>query len=213
LIQIDDAGSGSLIGGTYIGILRIETNEYYHDVIPIKLYSETNFKKKLYLDYSRDIVARALKALDADRNEPIMVCRGYMFDEARKYLSSKNYSYTSSKIGSPLQLTIEKSFEDYAVSLGLPREFIKFTKYPFHFHRLLRWVYADYSNRAKLCKTGWKSWKKYGHLNIDYYTDYIYKSSYYCLKCGKKIPDFSSVKVIKFMSNMPNVIYLHKSCP
>jgi len=28
LIQIDNAGSGSLIGGTSIGILRVETTEY-----------------------------------------------------------------------------------------------------------------------------------------------------------------------------------------
>lgn len=127
--------------------------------------------------------------------------------------SINNYNYNNIKISEPLQNIIEKSFEDYSVSLGLPRDFIKFTKYPFHFHRLLRWVYADYNERNKLCKTGWKSWEKYGHLKVDSYYDFIYKCNYYCLKCGKKISDFSNVKVIKYYSNMDNMLYLHKTCP
>lgn len=213
MIQIDDAGSGSLVGGTYIGLMRVETGEYYTGLIPVKFYCEEYFKKKLYLKCTSDIVKKGLKTLHAPRDEEIMICRGYMFDEARKYLSERNINFVSSKIENPLQIKIESSFEEYAISLGLPREFIKFTKYPFHFHRLLRWVYADYDNRIKLCKTGWKSWKKYGSLDITTYNDFIYRSSYYCLKCGKKIYDKSQVKVIKYVSNMPNTIYIHKRCP
>jgi hypothetical protein len=213
MIQIDDAGSGSLVGGTYIGALRVETKEYYYDLIPIKLYNEKYFKKKFYLEYTNSIVKKAINVLKIDKAEPIMICQGYMFDDVRRYLSNNNYDYTSTKINEPLQSVIEKSFEDYSVSLGLPRDFLKYTKFPFHFHRLLRWVYADYNERNKLCKTGWKSWQKYGHLKLDCYNDFIYKSNYYCLKCGKKIHDFSDVKVIKYISNMNNMLYLHKTCP
>lgn len=213
MIQIDDAGSGSLVGGTLIGILRVESGEYYSEIIPIRLYSEKNFKIKLYLKYTTGIVKRAFKALDVQKDEIIAVCRGYMFDDLRKHLTAGHYKYISTKIGEPLQSKIEMSFEDYVVSLGLPRDFIKFTKYPFHFHRLLRWVYADYENRSKLCKTGWKSWHKYGYLKLDTCTDFIYNGNFHCLKCGKKIQKYSSVKVIKFTSNMPNIIYLHRSCP
>jgi len=213
LIQIDDAGSGSLVGGTYIGVLRKDSMEYYCDVIPIKLYTEENFKRKLYLQYTTNIIKKAFKTLNVSSDELITICQGYMFDDARKYLYEHNYSYTDAKIGEPLQSIIEKSFEDYVVTLGLPRDFIKFTKYPFHFHRLLRWVYANYNTRAKLCKTGWKSWQKYSQLKLDTYTDFIYNDNYYCLRCGKKIPKFSPVKVIRFNSNRPNILYLHKSCP
>jgi len=212
LIQIDDAGSGSLIGGTYIGMLRVESNEYYSELIPIKLYNEKYFKGKKYLEYTTEIVKRGLKALNIDKDELISVCRGYMFDDVVKYLRANNYNFISAKIEEPLQSRIESSFEDYIVTLGLPREFIKFTKYPFHFHRLLRWVYADYDNRSKLCKTGWKSWQKYKSLRVKTYNDIIYNNNYYCLKCGKKIERFSKVKVIEYTSNMPNIIYLHKSC-
>ena len=213
MIQIDDAGSGSLIGGTYIGVLRTETGQYYSDVIPITLYNQENFKKKYYLDYACTIVEDAFMAMDVKNSEEIQICQGYMFDEVRKYLHDKGYNYTSTSISNPLQSIVEKSFENYSVSLGLYPDFVKYTRYPFHFHRLLRWVYADYNNRQKYCKTGWKSWKKYGHLQLVTYTDYVYSSNYYCLKCGKRIDSFSSVKVIKYVSNAPNIIYLHSVCP
>lgn len=213
MIQIDDAGSGSLIGGTYIGIIRKETGEFYSDIIPIKLYNEKYFKKKLYLEYTSKIVKDAFKFLNIGKDELISICQGYMFDDVRARLSKGNYLFINNKIGEPLQSTIEKSFENYIISLGLPREFIKFTKYPFHFHRLLRWVYADYNDRVSLCKTGWKSWQKYGHLIIDTNFDVLYNNNYYCLKCGKQISKFSPVKVIRYVSNMPNTIYLHRFCP
>jgi hypothetical protein len=212
LIYIDDAGSGSLVGGTIIGTLRKETGEYYYDMIPIRLYNQKYFKKKLYLDYTVKIIQDSFKKLGVSTEEPIAICRGYMFDSAREFLKKNKYAFESTKIEDPLQSVVEKTFEDYIISLGLPAEFIKFAKYPFHFHHLLRWVYADYSSRSKLCKTGWKSWQKYGYLMPVTYTDFVYTSKYYCLKCGKRIPDFSPVKVIKYTSNMPNILFLHKIC-
>lgn len=212
MIQIDDAGSGSLIGGTLIGIMRIETGEYYCEIIPIKLYNEQNFKSKKYLTFTTEIIKRSMKKLKIYNDEQIQICQGYMFDDARKYLKENNYIFESVKIEEPLQSIIEKSFEEYVIALGIPENYIKFTKYPFHFHRLLRWVYADYKKRSKICKTGWKSWQKYGHLNTESYSDYIYRSKFYCLKCGKKIVDNSPVKAITYFSNMNNTIYIHKSC-
>ncbi|KPU44863.1 hypothetical protein OXPF_13410 [Oxobacter pfennigii] len=213
MILIDDAGSGSLVGGTLIGLLRVETKEFYSEVIPIKLYNQNNFEKKHYLSYTTDIVKRAFKHLNVEKDENVHICRGYMFDDVRKYFAENNILYEDAKIEDPLQSLIEGSFEDYVVTLGLPRNYIKFTKYPFHFHRLLRWIYADYTNRSKLCKTGWKSWQKYSNLKVKTYTDTVYTNNYYCLKCGKKINRSSSVKVIEYVSNMPNTIYLHKTCP
>ena len=47
MIQIDDSGSGSLIGGTGIGILNTDTNEYYFDIIPLKYYQTELYQKKI----------------------------------------------------------------------------------------------------------------------------------------------------------------------
>jgi hypothetical protein len=212
MIQIDDAGSGSLVGGTCIGILRKETGEYHYRIIPVHLFNEANFKNKTYIYYTTEVVKNALKKLSVRKKEEILICQGYMFEDTRKFLAREKYSFSNSKIEDPLQSLIEKTFENYTISLGLPRDFISYTKYPFHFHRLLKWVYADYDNRIKLCKTGWKSWQKYRIINVEVYYDKLLKSNFICLRCGKKIPDNSSVKVIKFFSNRQNYVYLHKHC-
>lgn len=46
MIQIDDAGSGSLVGGTVIGIIRTETLDYFYDVIPVELFKSPYFEEK-----------------------------------------------------------------------------------------------------------------------------------------------------------------------
>lgn len=212
MIQIDDAGSGSLVGGTCIGAIRSETKEFYYEIIPVRLFDKNNFKKKIYIYYTTDIVKNALQKLKVGKEEKICICRGYIFEDARRYLEKNNYNYCNSKIEEPLQSLIEKTFEEYAISLGLPREFISYTKYPFHLQRLLKWVYADYEKRVKLCKTGWKSWNKYSNADTVVYFDKLLKSNYVCLKCGKKIEDNTHVKVIRFRSNRDNYVYVHKNC-
>lgn len=212
MIQIDDSGSGSLIGGTCIGAMRKETEEYVYDIIPLEYYHSDNFEKKLYLDEVVNISTSLLKKLKVSKHEKIEVCRGYMFDKLRLFLKENQYNFSSTTIGEPLQSKIEHTFEEYSISLGLPNEFLSYTKYPFHFHRLLRWVYADYNNRFPLCKTGWKSWKKYGNIKLQIETTYLKHSKYNCLKCWNKIENESYVKVLKYHSNKPNIIYLHLDC-
>jgi len=212
LIQIDDAGSGSLVGGTCIGAIRVETGEYYYDFIPIECYREYSFQSKQYLKETDKIVFRLLNRLCVRNNEKVEICQGYMFDSTRFILKNKGYKISSVKIGEPLQNIIENTFQEYALALGVPIQYVKYTKYPFHFHRILRWVYADYENRALLCKTGWKSWKRHGNLkpNISYET--LNEDNYICLKCGKFIKKDSKVKVLEYFSNCKNIIYLHIKC-
>ncbi|SES69199.1 hypothetical protein SAMN05660297_00265 [Natronincola peptidivorans] len=212
MIQIDDAGSGSLLGGTIIGALRVETNEYYHSVIPLDYYKGENFQKKAYIHYVISIVEDLLNKLKVDKNEPIEVCRGYMFDASTIWLRENNYNYVKTVIKDPLQTKIEQSFEEYAIGLGLPKMFISYTKYPFHFHRILKWVYADYPNRSILCKTGWKSWKKHGNLKLQYSSEVIKTKNLICLKCYNIIPHKSIGKVITFYSNRKTKVFIHPTC-
>lgn len=212
MIQIDDAGSGSLIGGTCIGVLRKETMEYYYEIIPIELYRDSSFNKKKYLDYVVIIVSNLLRKLNVDTTEEIQICRGYMFDNLRKWLSRENYNYLSCKIEEPLQSIIESTFENYCLSLGLFKNYIRFNKYPFHFHTILKWVYADYEKRKDLCKTGWKSWRKYGNLKPSIYETIALKSNIICLKCGKEIKRNSKVKAITYISNRKTTIIIHDNC-
>ncbi|MCC5909870.1 MAG: hypothetical protein JJT76_05480 [Clostridiaceae bacterium] len=212
MIQIDDAGSGSLLGGTVIGVLRVETGEYEYDIIPLNYYKDINFEEKAYIDYVVVIIRNLFKKLNVSKEERIEICRGYMFDRVILWFKKNGYKSIRTEIKNPLQDKIEATFENYAISLGLPKEFISYTKYPFHFHRILKWVYADYENRSLLCKTGWKSWKKYGYLQIQYDKELIKSKSLLCLKCNENILQNSVAAVIIYYSNKFNKIFLHNTC-
>lgn len=212
MIQIDDSGSGSFIGGTCIGVYRPETNEYYFDIIPVDLYDKENFRKKLYLDEVVNIIIRAFENLKVQHNETIEICRGYMFEKLKSWLTDNGYCWYSTHITGRIQEVVEKNFELYTIKLGLPEQYIKYTRFPFHFHKLLKWVYADFDNRIGLCKVGWKSWEKIKN-NIPTVTEEIIKSNnFICLKCGNHIKIGSKVKVLHYHSNQANTVFLHNKC-
>ncbi|HEY5587282.1 MAG TPA: hypothetical protein VIK78_22700 [Ruminiclostridium sp.] len=212
MIQIDDAGSGSFVGGTCIGFYRPETNEYYFDIIPVELYDTTNFKSKLYLDDVVEITVKAFEVLHVTKYETIEICRGYMFEKLKGWLNSQEFCWYVTQITGKIQEVVEKNFELYTISLGLPKEYIKYTTYPFHFHKLLRWVFSDFDNRICLCKVGWKSWQKLKDTIPTVSYDKIQHANFYCLKCGKRIKKGSDVAVLEFYSNKLNYVYLHKGC-
>ncbi len=212
MLQIDDAGSGSFVGGTCIGVYRPETNEYYFDIIPVELYDKENFKKKIYLDEVISIVDTAFCNLKPARGEMIEICRGYMFDRLKVWLNNKGYQWYSTQITGRIQEIVEKNFELYTGKLGLPWQYIKYTRFPFHFHKLLRWVYADYENRIKLCKVGWKSWQKIEGITPDTVCASMLSSSFLCMRCGRHIKSGSEIKVLRFVSNRENYVYIHNNC-
>jgi hypothetical protein len=212
MLQIDDSGSGSFVGGTCIGIYRPETNEYYFDVIPVELYNKENFKKKLYLDEVVSIVSRAFESFRPGKGEIIEICRGYMFDKLKLWLDKNGYTWYSTQITGKVQTVVEKNFELYAENLGLPRHYINYTRYPFHFHKLLRWVYADYENRIKLCKVGWQCWQRLEGQKPEITYASMLSPSFSCLKCGRHIKPGSMIKIMKYKSNRENYIYLHSNC-
>ena len=212
MIQIDDAGSGSFVGGTCIGAYRPQTNEYYFDIIPVELYNKENFKKKTYLLEVVKIVSIAFKNLNVDKKEIIEICRGYMFSSLKEWLTENGYFWYSTQITGDIQEIVEKNFELYTIKLGLSEEYIRYTKYPFHFHKLLRWVFADYENRIYACKTGWKCWDKIEGIEPFEYNQTALIPHQFCLKCGNQIDIGSKIKVLKFVSNRENYVYLHLKC-
>lgn len=212
MIQIDDAGSGSFVGGTCIGIYRPESNEYYFDIIPVELYNKENFKNKLYLHEVVSITKEAFQALNVNKDETIEICRGYMFEKLKSWLTNQGYCWYCTHITGRIQEVVEKNFERYTIRLGLPEDYIKYTRYPFHFHKLLRWVYADFEHRINLCKVGWKSWEKIECIKPEKHEDVMNASHYICLYCGKYIKRGSEVKVLHYVSNRDQYVYLHRDC-
>jgi len=213
MIYIDDAGSGSLIGGVCIGFYNDTKDFFYFDFVPVEYFNEKNFKEKAYQKFAVEIVKKFFDFNGISKNEEIRICRGYIFDKVREYFSTCGYNFKNVKIEGKLQNEVERTFFNYVVSLGLPKDYLIYTKYPFHFHKLLKWVFADYENRKTLCKTGWKSWKRYGSANLQINYGKSPNDNFFCLRCGKKIAKNSPVKILKFYTNRENIVFLHKDCP
>ncbi|NLC63969.1 MAG: hypothetical protein GX759_07940 [Thermoanaerobacterales bacterium] len=212
MIQIDDAGSGSLVGGTCIGLYHDKTDVFSYEFIPLDLFTPENFQKKVYQDRVIDIFNNFCAKLHISSDEPIEVCQGYIFDKLRTYLKANAFTWKNAKISGKLQDKVEQAFSNYAIAVGLPKSYITYTRFPFHFHKLLKWVHADYENRKNLCKTGWRSWQKYGNLSLEESTGCINKKNFFCLKCGKKIKARSPIKILRFYSNVENIIFVHRNC-
>lgn len=211
MIHIDDAGSGSLIGGTGIGILNTKNNKYYFDIIPLEYYQTDLFKEKAYQDFVIEIVKKGFIEVNANKDDLIEICQGYMFDKLRLWLIEEGFNWKNNKIEGLLQDKVEDSFNQYVISLGLPKDFVKHARFAFGFHRLLKWVFADLENRKKLCKTRWKSWEKWGSVEKSIYEN---KLSYhdFCLKCGKKLLPPQEVITIEYITTKPATVNLHPNC-
>ena len=50
MIQIDDAGWGSLVGGVVVGVYRTTTGEFTHGVVAPRFFQGAAFAGKEYLD-------------------------------------------------------------------------------------------------------------------------------------------------------------------
>lgn len=211
MIEIDDAGSGSLIGGTGIGILRKETEEYIFRIIPLVFFREPNFSQKKYQEYAVKIIRTVFIKLDVSRQEPIVVCRGYIFDALREWLEKEGYNWKSERIEGSLQCMVEESFDKYVVGLGLPKDFIQHARFAFGFHRLLKWVFADFDNRVKYCKTGWKSWDKWSNVPVRVYPGLLDKNMY-CLKCGNIIGANEKATFFEYYTKKKWIVPVHENC-
>jgi hypothetical protein len=165
MIEIDDAGWGSLVGGTGIIVRHIEIDIYYFDIIPIDCFQGLKFANKEYLMEASGIVEKAFKELNVSKDEKIRICSGYIHEEVKNWLSRNKYYWTEVKIEGRTQELGEQLFADYLASLGIqnPPQINNGLKneYSKHFYSLKRWVRGDFNTRKYLCKTGWNSWYKH----------------------------------------------------
>ncbi len=164
-IQIDDQGWGTPVGGVGIIVLRKETGEMHYDIVPIKHFGITQFKKKTYLISARDIVEQGFIKLDIKKDEEIEICSGCIHDKTAEWLKNEGYKFTVKKIDGLAQLKGEELFIEYLSGLGVPNppQIVKETvdEYKKQFFYLMDWVREDPKGRAHLCKTGWKYFIKF----------------------------------------------------
>lgn len=159
-IEIDDSGTGDLVGNAFIGFLRKETGDLLFRTLPVDLFKGKNWKNKEPLKVVVDLVKDGLKELNFQKdNEIIRLCRGNIFDEVRSYFVENGINYEDAIIKGKLQDAVEGKLVDYLRNnLGIRSKNLTKKSGAKRFFILFNWVCYDFDNREKYVKSGFKKW-------------------------------------------------------
>ncbi len=161
-ITIDDAGVGDLLFGVIIGAFREETQEFFYQILDVKYFKSQRFRRKEYLKQASKAVSQLLNKLGLKAEEPIRICKGYIFDEAVKDLSKM---YGNDRIcrvkvtGEPQRLT-EMAYLDEIRNLGYEPLKNRDKNRAKSFFNMMNWLKKN-PDKLKYAKTGWPRLSRY----------------------------------------------------
>jgi len=155
-VLIDDAGWGDLILGAVIGALKLPDHKYMERRIPVTAFQPPNFENKTYLEDARRIGREIVEAMQPDKQTCFKVCSGYILSGVRSYLQEQGFHVEKTTITGELQERVEKSFIEWCIEVGVPRDRLKNAR---RFYPILDWVAEKIEFRERLVKTGWKRWQ------------------------------------------------------
>jgi hypothetical protein len=155
-IQVDDAGWGDPVGGVFIGMFRVETNEYIVREIEVTHFQPPGFAKKTFLTRGLEVALEGLRCLNVTKGEPLEVCRGIVLDGVREGLTQRGYKVTPTKIEGRLQELVEASWVAALSRRGISN--LPSVSGKDRFFRQLEWIQEDLPRRERFAKTGWKNW-------------------------------------------------------
>ena len=155
-ILIDDAGWGDLILGAVIGALKLPDHKYMERRIPVIAFQQSNFENKSYLEEAVSIARGIVDVMQADQQTCFKVCSGFILSRVRSYLQEQGFHVEKTVITGELQERVEKSFVNWCVEVGVPKDRFKDER---RFYPVLDWVADMFEHRERLVKTGWKSWQ------------------------------------------------------
>jgi len=158
-VQIDDSGTGDLIGDAFIGFLRKETGEIIFRTLPVELFQNDNWKNKMPFIVVVNLVKDGLKELKFNKeNEKIEICRGSIFDQVRTYFEEEGINYELKTIEGILQNAVEGKLVDHLRKLGVKSKNLTKKSGAKRYFVLFNWLCRDFYNREKYVKNGFKKW-------------------------------------------------------
>jgi CxxC-x17-CxxC domain-containing protein len=186
-ITVDDAGSGDLLFGVVIGAYRDETQEFMYDVIDVKFFQPSLFRKKEYLTQTSQIVSQLIDKLKLKPEEEIQLCQGYIFDQAVEELR-KAYGEERIRrikvVGEPQRLT-EIAYLDEIRNLGYEPLAEREEKRAKNFFHMMRWL-KENPNMLKYAKTGWPRLSRYLMFKPYHQNSPNNRYKAVCADCGKE---------------------------
>ena len=159
---IDDAGVGDLLFGVVIGAFCSRTREFRYEIVDVKYFRLQRFGRKEYLKQASKAVFKLLDKLKLKPDEPIHICRGYIFDEAVKDLKRKHGNERVFRVkvtGEPQHLT-ETAYLDEIRNLGYRPLKERDNKRAKSFFHMMNWLKKN-PDKLSFAKTGWPRLSRY----------------------------------------------------
>ncbi len=158
-IEIDDSGTGDIIGSAFILFWRRETNILIKKEVPLKLYQSPDFNN-LTKEYIKNLFIETFKEMNIPKTEDIYLCTGNCFDLARVFLKEEKYNYHDAKIEGYLQDCVEQTYLDHIIEeYDVPAHRVSLESGAKRFFSLFHWVYQDFPRRKAFVKSGFPKWK------------------------------------------------------
>jgi hypothetical protein len=160
-IEIDDSGTGDLVGDAFIGFHVVETGNIIFRGISVGLYNEENHKNRKSFEYILEMVKDGLNALNFNKEcDKVQICRGSCFDLVREWFDEVGIKYEPAIVEGKLQDAVEGRFVEHLQKIGVNSAKLT-TKAGFQrYFVLFNWVVRDFPAREKYVKTGFPTWKK-----------------------------------------------------
>jgi len=159
-IEIDDAGTGDLVGDAFIGFRDMNTGKIIFHSVPVILYNKENKDEDQPKKHILKVVIKALRTLNHSEGDRILLCRGNCFDLVREYFDENKIYYEAAIVEGVLQDAVEGRFIQHLRKLGVRSKNLTVESGIQRYFILFNWVCRDFPNRERYVKTGFPSWKK-----------------------------------------------------
>jgi len=159
-IEIDDAGTGDLVGNAFIGFRDTNTGKIIFQSVPVGLYNEENKDEDQPKKHILKVVIKALRVLNHSEGDRILLCRGNCFDLVRENFDENKIYYEAAIVEGELQDAVEGRFIQHLRKLGVRSNNLTMDSGIQRYFILFNWVCRDFPNRERYVKTGFPSWKK-----------------------------------------------------
>ncbi|MFX1575206.1 MAG: hypothetical protein ACFFB0_20920 [Promethearchaeota archaeon] len=159
-IEIDDAGTGDLVGDAFIGLRDTESEKILFQSVPVGLYNEDNLDDDKPKKHILKVVIKTLKKLKYDKGDRILLCRGNCFDLVRQYFKENKIYYEPAIVEGELQNAVEGRYIEHLRNLGITSRNLTTESGAKRYFISFNWVCQDFPNRERFVKKGFPSWEK-----------------------------------------------------
>lgn len=159
-IEIDDAGTGDLVGDAFIGLRDANTGRTIFRSVPVGLYNEENKGDDQPKKRILKVILDGLRAFNHNEGDRILLCRGNCFDLVREHFNENEIYYEPAVVEGELQDAVEGRFIQHLRKLGVRSPNLTTDSGIKRYFILFNWVCKDFPNRERYVKTGFPAWKK-----------------------------------------------------